>query len=240
MARALGVLAAAALASSAALTPPAVARPGRPSAATSCQARPGRTVFHRGAIRVFTPRHAPYARGEAYGCLSGSPREVALWQTGPEERGWVRQVRGHVIAVQWELGNQYGFSQSISVHNLATGSGYEIATAAGPINGPQTGTPTPFSWPLERFLLAPGGRTVRLYEAYPADTGAGTPAPDAEVLDIVGFHHFKRVLATAPPGAVAPRSLVLHGDVLTWIENGQARSATVASRPPGPHTAGRH
>ena len=178
---------------------------------------------------MFTAPHAPYAHGEAYGCLSDNPREVALWQTGPEERGWVRQARGQIVAVEWETGNQYGFSESISVHNLATGAGYNIATAAGPISGPQTGTPTSFSWPLERFLLVPGGRTVRLYETHPGDTGAGeNPVPNAEVLDVVGLHHFKRALATAQPGAIAPGSLSLHGDVLTWTENGARRSARPA------------
>jgi hypothetical protein len=191
-----------------------------------CDQRPGRTVFRHGGARVFVSPHPHDVSGEADGCLRGSTSEIELWQTGPEERGLVRQLAGHFIAAEWEFGNQYGYSEWVAVFDLRTRAAYYVATSSGPVDGPSVGTPNAFSRPLNRFVLSPTGRTARLYDTYPADASETNPIPDGEVLDVVGFHHFKRTLASAAPGAIEPASLQFAGPTVRWTENGVRHSAT--------------
>jgi hypothetical protein len=112
--------------------------------------------------------------------------------------------------------------------NLATGTGYTDASAGGPIGGPPTGTPNALSWPLDGFVLGPDGRSARLYDTYPANAETeSNPSPNGELLDVIGPHHFKRILATAQPGTIDPSSLAFHGNTLTWTESGMPESATI-------------
>lgn len=47
-----------------------------------------------------------------------------------------------------------------------------------------------------------------------------------QVLDLIGFHNFSRQLATSPPGGIEPASLAFKGQMVTWTQDGEQRSAS--------------
>jgi hypothetical protein len=202
-----------------------------------CQHQTGRTILRRGAVRVF--KQVGPEGALVFGCVKGSTRAVVLWEVGPEiapgvveTTGSVRQVAGRFLAAEATTSNQYAYSQSIEVFDLRSGAHYPVAAVQEPIDEPAPpGAPR-----LERFVLAGDGRTVRLYGP-PANatgrtgatgaTGTSTSTTAAvQTLDLLGFHHLDRQLATSPPGSIAPASLAVNGDTGTWTQNGEQQSAS--------------
>jgi hypothetical protein len=94
---------------------------------------------------------------------------------------------------------------------------------------------------VEAFTLGPDGRTARLYDTFAANASPSA-TPTGQVLDLIGFHHFRRQLATSSPGGIVPASLAYDGHTVTWTQNGSLQSvrAATASTPPlsTPATAG--
>lgn len=198
----------------------------RRSRGVRCQHRHGHTILRQGVIRVFR------APGGVYGCVKGRRNKVFLWQDhhklGEYSSGSVSQAAGHFLAIQSSSGDQYAYDTSLEVVNLRTGASYAIASESEPISGPATGNPsTPGPWPIQAFVLGSDGRTARLYETFPASStqGYNTP-PSGQVLDVIGFHHFRVQLATSQPGGIAPSSLAYHGHTVTWTQNGVPHSAS--------------
>ncbi len=197
-----------------------------------CQRQAGRTILRRGAVRVFKQTGPEGAL--VFGCVKGSTRAVMLWEVGPEvapgvveTSGSVGQVAGRFVAAEATTSNQYEYNQSIEVFDLRSGAHYPVIAVREPID---EGAP---AWAprLERYLLASDGRTVRLYgppanmTPPPGAPGADTtPAP--QTLDLLGFHHLERQLATGPAGAIAPASLAVKGSTVTWMQNGEQLSAS--------------
>jgi hypothetical protein len=214
---------------SAVLAPPVTVAAHRPVA---CQHQAGHTILRRGVVRVFKQVGPDGAL--VFGCVKGSTRAVMLWEVGPEvapgvveTSGSVGQVAGRFVAVEATTSNQYEYNSSIEVFDLRSGAHYPIEAVREPID---EGAP-PWAPRLERYVLAGDGRTVRLYGPPVSATGAPgapgaptTPAP--QTLDLLGFHHFERQLATGPPGAIAPASLAVHGATVTWTQNGEQLSAS--------------
>jgi hypothetical protein len=205
----------------------------------ACQHQAGRTILRRGAVRVF--KQAGPGGALVFGCVKGSTRAVMLWEVGPEiapgvveTSGSVRQVAGPFLAAEATTSNQYEYSQSIEVFDLRSGAHYPIAAVREPIDEPAPpGAPR-----LERFVLAGDGRAARLYGPPASATGTtgatgvtGAPGtsttPATQTLDLLGFHHLDRQLATGPPGSIAPASLALNGTTVTWTQNGARQSASV-------------
>jgi hypothetical protein len=210
----------------------------------ACQHQAGRTILRRGAVRVF--KQAGPEGALVFGCVKGSTRAVMLWEVGPEvapgvteTAGSVRQVAGPFLAAEATTSNQYEYSQSIEVFDLRSGAHYPIAAVSEPIDEPAPpGAPR-----LERFVLAGDGRAVRLYGPPASATGTtgatgsegatgvtGAPGttttPATQTLDLLGFHHLDRQLATGPPGSIAPASLAFNGTTVTWTQNGARQSAS--------------
>jgi hypothetical protein len=192
-----------------------------------CQHQRGRTIVRRGVVRVFK------RGGTVYGCVQGSKRAWALWETQnyltQSKGGAVKQVAGPFVAVEASTNNQYGFEQSAAVYDLRSGASYAIAHVAGELAGPTSGEPaTPGPWPLETFVLGPDGRTARLYDTFAPPPNPSTAAPvTGQVLDLIGFHHLRRQLATSAPGGIARTSLGYDGHTVTWTQNGTPQSASV-------------
>lgn len=211
------------------------AAPRRHHGATVCQRRHGHTIMARGSVRVFVPPHPGKRFAVAYGCLRGSTREVPLYSTWIEEQGTVAQIVAPFVVAESHFSNQYGFRDSLAVYDLATGRSYDVATASGYDGASEIGDPGPLSWPLDRFVTSRSGLTVRLYNTYSADAETETtPSPSGETLDVVGFHHFARVLAVTSPGAIDPDSLAFRGDTVTWDQDGVVRSTFVSNAPDRP------
>ncbi len=158
-----------------------------------------------------------------YGCLRGSSRLVLLWDVQLEQTGSLQQVAGRFVAVRTTLSNQYTFDEAVSVFDLRNGATYSIASLTAPLGGMSEGHPATLGpWPLERFVLGADGRSVRLY-----DTFAASVMPTGEVLDVIGYHRFRRRLATSASGAIMPTSLAYHGHTVTWTQDRSPRSATI-------------
>jgi hypothetical protein len=188
-----------------------------------CQRLPGHTIMRHGVARVFS--HA----GDIYGCVNGSQRAVWLWKIQAETRGSVTQVAGRFVAVDWMRDDQYEYDRAVVVVDLRTGSSYSIAEVTEPISGvPEGSPPTPGPWPLETFALGSDGRAARLYDIYGANSGSIYGAtPVGQVLDLVGFHHYRRRLATGGPGAIVPGSLAYRDHTVTWQQDGSSRTTSV-------------
>jgi hypothetical protein len=208
------------------------ASPGRVAETAShrsvvCQHKRGRTILRRGVVRVFK------RQGTVYGCVNGSKRAWSLWETQnyltQSKGGAVKQVAGPYVAVAASTNNQYGFEQSLAVSNLRTGASYAVASVAGELSGVTSGEPaTPGPWPLETFVLGPDGRTARLYDTFAPPPNANTAAPvTGQVIDLIGFHRFRRQLATSAPGGIARASLGYDGRTVAWTQNGTPQSASV-------------
>jgi hypothetical protein len=170
-----------------------------------CLDKSGRTLERRGPVRIFRTLHG------VFGCVKSSRH---AWLLG----GRPAQIAGPYVAVEQSSSDQYAFQASARVTDLRNGKGYLIYSVYQPISGPYTGAPS--VWPVETFVLGPDGRTVRLW-----DTGTMTPA--GQVLDLIGFRHFARRLATAPPQGIARRSITYNGHRVGWTEDGTRRSVTV-------------
>jgi hypothetical protein len=197
-----------------------------------CQHQVGHTILRRGAVRVF--RQSGPQGSLVFGCVQGSTRAVMLWEVGPEvapgvveSTGSVGQVAGRFLTAEATTGNQYEYSQSIEVFDLRSGAHYPIATVREPIDEPAPpGAPR-----LERYLLAEDGRTVRLYgppinaTGTTGDSSASTTAA-TQTLDLLGFHHLDRQLASGPPGAIAPASLALGAGTIAWTQSGEQHTAS--------------
>jgi hypothetical protein len=81
--------------------------------------------------------------------------------------------------------------------------------------------PTPGPWPLEAFALGSDGRTARLYATFPTHPNPSySAAPSGQVLDVIGFHRFRRQLTVSGPGGIAPTSLSYRDHTVTWTQNG--------------------
>jgi hypothetical protein len=192
-----------------------------------CQRERGRTILRRGVVRVFK------ASGTVYGCVKGSSKAWTLWETEmhltQSKGGAVKQVAGRYVAVETNSENQYGFDHSIDVFDLRDGASYSVAWVAGELGGLTRGEPpTPGPLALEAFVLAPDGRTARLYDTLAPPPNAGAAAiPTGQVLDLIGFHHFRSQLATSAPGGIEPASLAYDGHTVTWTQNGAPQSASV-------------
>lgn len=190
--------------------------------AAVCQRRPGHTVTRRGEVRVFR------ASGVVYGCLKDSSSAWPLWSASRSQTGWVAQVNRQFIAVDSRTGDQYAFDASLSVFDLRAGGSYSIASESEPLGGPATGNPsTPGPWPVEKFVLGPDGRTVRLYERFAAAANDDSGTVIGQVLDAIGFHTAARRLATSPPGGIAPASLAYDGHRVTWTQDGTRRATSI-------------
>jgi hypothetical protein len=86
---------------------------------------------------------------------------------------------------------------------------------------------TPGPWPLEAFALGSDGRTARLYATFPAHPNPSYDAArSGQVLDLIGFHRFRRQLAVSGPGGIAATSLSYRGHTVTWTQNGAPSSAS--------------
>jgi hypothetical protein len=209
--------------------------PGSMSAAHHailCQHQAGRTILRSGVVRVF--KQVGPEGALVLGCVKGSTRAATLWEVGPEiapgvveTTGAVRQVVGRFLAVDTTRSNQYEFSQSIEVFDLRSGAHYPITAIREPIDEPAP----PAAPRLERYVLAGDGRTVRLYgppanETAATEDSSASTAPAVQTLDLLGFHHLDRQLATGPPGAIAPASLAVNGTTITWTQNGARQSAS--------------
>jgi hypothetical protein len=174
-------------------------------------------------VRIFS--HS----GDVYGCVNGSTRRVWLWETQAESSGSVTQVAGRFVAVNWMRGDQYEYDRYVDVVDLRSASSYSIAEVTEPISGtPEGNPPTPGPWPLDGFALGSDGRTARLYDTYAANTSSMyNSAPVRQVLDLVGFHNYRRQLATGDPGAIMPGSLAYHDHTVTWTQDGAPRAVSV-------------
>ncbi len=186
----------------------------------ACQHQPGHTTFRRGKVRVFS------RAGDVYGCLIGDTRRVLLWVNLMEQQSSVKQVAGRYVAVESIVNNQYTYARSLSMIDLANGAGYSIGSLNWPLGGESSGDPrTPGPWPLEAFVLGANGRTARLYGTFAA--GASSSAhPTGQVLDVIGYRHFNRTIATTGASAISPASLTYNGREVTWTQDGAAHSAT--------------
>jgi hypothetical protein len=191
-----------------------------------CQHLRGHTILRRGSVRVFT------ASGTVYGCLAGRKLAWGLWESEHNltqaRTGSVRQVAGRFLAFAESFNDQYGFSQSLEVADLGNGATYTVAMLAeseGTIGG---NPPSPGPAPLEAFRLARNGRSLRLYDTFaPSAKPNFSAPPTGQVLDVIGFHHFERLLARSAPGVIEPGSLSYNGRTAAWTQNGVRRSARV-------------
>ncbi|HTA11770.1 MAG TPA: hypothetical protein VK765_00015 [Solirubrobacteraceae bacterium] len=198
--------------------------------APGCRQRRGHTLARRGEVRVYR------VSGVVYGCLLGSTHAVMLWELGaqagggpPETSGTVKQQQGAFIAVETISGNQYGGSQAVQVFDLENGASYTVAYEESPISGAVSADPpTGGTWPLQAFSLGPDGRVARLYDTLaPATMPGSGETVTAQTLDVIGFHGFQLKLASTPPEAIVPSSLVDRGSTVTWTQEGTPHSAGV-------------
>jgi hypothetical protein len=202
----------------AALARPASAAERR---AAVCQHVPGRTLLRRGHVRVFR------ASDVVYGCVNGSESAWPLWQSSLRQSGSVAEVNGRFVAVRSRTSDQYEFDLSLDVVDLRSGRRYSIAWESEPLGGGVAGDPsTPGPWPIEAFVLGPDGRTIRLYDKLIAGASQYSGTVVGQVLNVIGFHHLNRQLATSPPGAIASASLAYDGHKVTWTQNGSPQSAS--------------
>jgi hypothetical protein len=180
-----------------------------------CQRQHGKTILRRGVVRIFE------RSGAVYGCLEGSVRIVELG-------GSVEQVAGPFVAEEGSQSDQYRYTASLEVVDLRSGRSYVVASLEQPIWGEASGEPaTPGTWPLEAFVLGSDGRTARLYDIFPKHPNPSYDAvPSGQVLDLIGFHHFRRQLAVSGPGEIAAASLSYRDHTVTWTQNGAPRSAS--------------
>jgi hypothetical protein len=191
-----------------------------------CERRHGKTILRRGVVRVFKTSSG------AYGCVEGSLRIVSLWGMGPEDWGVsgfpVKQVAGRFIAVQFSAESQYEYAAWVTVVDLRSGSSYTVASLSQPTDEEASGEPpTPGPWPLEAFALGSDGRTARLYDTFSTHPNPSYEAArTGQVLDLVGFHHFRRQLAVSGPGVIAAMSLSYNNQTVTWTQNGAPQSAS--------------
>jgi hypothetical protein len=192
----------------------------------ACQRHHGKTILRRGVVRIFE------TSGAVYGCVQGRPRIVELWETeaggyGGNE-GSVKQVAGRFVAVQFSHWDQYVSEESLAVVDLRSGSEYSVASVSQPIWGEASGEPaTPGTWPLEAFVLGSDGRTARLYDTFPVHPNPSyDAAPSGQVLELIGFHRFRRSLAVSGPGGIAATSLSYRDHTVTWTQNGAPLSAS--------------
>ena len=202
----------------------AVARSARSAEqrAAVCQRIPGRTMMRQGEVRIFR------ASGVVYGCVNGSQSAWALWQPSPTLSGSVAQVNRQFVAVKSQTSDQYEFDASLAVVDLRSGRSYPIASESEPLDGPVTGNPsTPGPWPIEAFALGSDGLAVRLYERFTAGTSEQSATVVGQVLDVIGFQHLHRWLATSPPGEIAPVSVHYEGHKVTWTQDGSRHAANV-------------
>jgi len=190
--------------------------------AAVCQRRPGHTMMRRGEVRVFR------ASGVVYGCVKGSLSAWPLWRASRRQSGSVAQVNRQFVAVDSRASDQYAFDASLRVFDLRSGRSYSIASESEPLSGGATGDPsTPGPWPVEKFVLGPDGRAVRLYERFTAAANDYSGTVIGQVLDVIGFHKSARRLATSPPGGIAPGSLTYDGHMVTWTQDGTRRAASI-------------
>jgi hypothetical protein len=180
-----------------------------------CQRQPGKTILRRGVVRVFE------ISGAVYGCVQGSLRIVELG-------GSVEQVAGPFVADEGSQSDQYRYTASLEVVDLRSGRSYVVASLEQPMWGEASGEPsTPGPWPLEAFALGSDGRTARLYTTFPTHPNPSyNAAPTGQVLELIGFHRFRRQLAASGPGEIAATSLSYRDHTVTWTQNGAPRSAS--------------
>ena len=219
----VGLISVAALAA----TPPsgsakslAGAHAGSPAA---CQRKHGHTVLQRGTVRIFSITTGSVSKGEfsqtGYGCLSGSRKAWKLWEftSNVPQTDNVEQVEGPFIALHTTLTVNANRGESLTVFDLRNGTKYSIASIFDESVGPQP------PWPLVADVLGPAGRSLVL--AYTFGTGPIFKTT-GETLEIRGFHHYRRTLATAAPGTINPCSLTYTGHKVTWTENGTCHAAS--------------
>lgn len=131
----------------------------------------------------------------------------------------IRQVAGRVVLVEAVSSSQYAYSRSLYVRHLRTRRVYPIATACSMIGGDDCTSAGSASAPAA--IVTPQGRAAALVlrggvATVTAFDTNGTPRP----------------LDSGPPDAIAAASLMLSGDLASWVNAGVARSALIT--PPAP------
>ncbi len=192
-----------------------------------CQRKHGRTIYRHGIVRAFK------TSGGVSGCVDGSTSAWQLWGAaegaGPYETvsGSILQVSGRFLAFETETNIKGSNDFSIEVTDLRSGASYPIASweQSLPFDEP----PTPVRSPVQALVLGPDGRTACLEETLVANVApsASEPLPIRQVLELLGFHHFHRRLATSLPGAIVAGSVAYDGHTVTWTQDGSAESASV-------------
>jgi hypothetical protein len=206
---------------------PAAAHPERRHGVL-CQHQRGRTIIRRGSVRVLERRVEGRLPGEeaVFGCVVGSPRLVTLWEAGPDRGGSVERVNDRFVLVQSDVSNQYEGSTELAVFDLRSGASYGVGGTSEPL--------FPLSSYAEErpeiYLLARNGRTAILYEKLAVTVAPGlsapaTTTPTGQALVLLGFHHFKKQIASATPSAIDPSSISYNGQVISWTQEGATRSA---------------
>jgi hypothetical protein len=202
------------------------ANAGRPAV---CRLKHGHTVLQRGTIRIFSIK-TPSSGGPApsvetvYGCLRGDRKAWKLWEsTSPSnirQTDNVEQVADTFIALHETRSVEANFGESLTVFDLRNGSKYSIASIYDQSIGPQT------PWPIAAYVLGLSGRSLVLAHTFVMGIGPFFNTT-GETLEMRGFHHYRRTLATAGPSAINPCSLTYTGHTVTWTENGTCHSASV-------------
>lgn len=191
-----------------------------------CQLKHGHTVLQRGTIRIFSIKTAASVGGPSvetgFGCLRGDRKAWKLWESTSDvsQTDNVEQIADTFIALHETLTVNADFGESLTVFDLRNGSNYSIASIYDESVGPQT------PWPIAAYVLGLSGRSLVL--AYTFVMGSGPLFnTTGETLEMRGFHHYRRTLATAGPSAINPCSLTYTGHTVTWTENGTCHSASV-------------
>jgi hypothetical protein len=189
----------------------------------TCQRKHGHTVLRRGTIRIFSITKGSVSKGEyfqtGYGCLSGSRKAWKLWEFASDvhQTDTVEQVEGPFIALHTTLTVNADFGESLTVFDLRDGAKYSIASIFDQSVGPQP------PWPVAAYVLGPAGRSLVLAYTFGLGPMFNTTG---ETLELRGFHHYRRTLATAAPGVINPCSLTYTDHKATWTENGTCHSAS--------------
>ena len=185
----------------------------------ACQLKHGHTVLRRGPVRIFSVKTGGGRVETGYGCLRGSRKAWKLWEFTLDisQTNNVEQVAGTFIALHTTLAVNADFGESLTVFDLRNGSKYSIASIFDQSVGPQT------PWPIAAYVLGLSGRSFILAYTFGIGPMFNTTG---ETLEMRGFHHYRRTLATAAPGTINPCSLTYIGHKVTWTENGTCHSAS--------------
>jgi hypothetical protein len=183
---------------------------GAVAAPTSCAPTAAKTLRSSGPARI-------YSEGtQLYGCLGARRTHLGPLRGSvpfPATRIARYALSGRYAAVDKVDMGVDTFSSIVALIDLRTGATIATAPATTPEQRPESFIT------VTAMVVDPNGTLAWIGER----SAIGVPAPTFEVHALTRSRN--RLVASA--ANIAPKSLRLHGDTLTWLTDGQTKSATL-------------